>query len=219
MGPPLKLLDDSSDEEPEAEFTINENYAGRYDIWRNKEELQKLKDLSQEISSTSEEEEEEPEIEKDFLKTLSLLKSKDPRIYDENTKFFKEEDIPKEPKVKKEKPMFMKDYERKIVLEQNGMFVDEDDEDNEHLRQRPLLTNKEEEEIKKSFQQAVPDSDEEEDLLQVRTKTKAEEEKEEVDYKQWLETEKDMLFLNKCWNDPKISEDEKFLRDYILNKR
>ncbi|CAL1277260.1 unnamed protein product [Larinioides sclopetarius] len=221
MGPPLKLLDDSSGEEQEAEFTINKNYAERYDIWRNKEELQKLKDLSKEISSSSSEseEEEEPAIEKDFLKTLSLLKSKDPRIYDENTEFFREEDVPKKPKVKKEKPMYMKDYERKIVLEQNGVFVDEEDEDNEQLRQRPLLTNKEEEEIKKSFQGVAPDSDEEEDLFQVRTKTKAEEEKEEADYKQWLKTEKDMLFLNKVWNDPKIDEDEKFLRDYILNKR
>ncbi|KAF8792593.1 protein KRI1 homolog [Argiope bruennichi] len=223
MGPPMKLLDDSSDEEPENEFTINKNYAERYDIWRNKEELQKLKDLSKEISSSSSEseEEEEPEIEKDFLKTLSLLKSKDPRIYDESTEFFKEEATPKKPKAKKEKPMFMKDYERKIVLEQNGMFVDEEDDDdnNKELPERQLLTNKEEEEIKKSFIEAAPDSDEEDELFQVRTKTKVEEEKEEADYKQWLETEKDLLFLNKCWNDPKIDEDEKFLRDYILNKR
>ncbi|GFX99768.1 protein KRI1 [Trichonephila clavipes] len=57
------------------------------------------------------------------------------------------------------------------------------------------------------------------DLFKVRTKTDAEKEKEEEDYKKWLETEKDMLYLNRYWNDPKLDEGEKFLKDYILNKR
>lgn len=53
------------------------------------------------ISSDSEDEDDEPpevseEVEKQFLKTLALLKTKDPRIYDPNYKFFDE-------KVEKEK--------------------------------------------------------------------------------------------------------------------
>ncbi|GFX99766.1 protein KRI1 [Trichonephila clavipes] len=112
MSEKLSLLNDSSDECSEGEFKINKSYANKYNIWRNKEELQKLKDLSKEISeSSSESEEVEPVIEKDFLKTLSLLKSKDPRIYDEKVEFFTEEPVVVK-KEKKEKPMFLKDYER-----------------------------------------------------------------------------------------------------------
>lgn len=71
------------------------------------------------------------EIEKTFLKTLSSLKSKDPKIYDENVKFFNEEPITsKDDKSsitdKKEKPLYLRDYERKIILEKNGILTDEE---------------------------------------------------------------------------------------------
>ncbi|GIX68212.1 protein KRI1 homolog [Caerostris extrusa] len=217
MAEPFSLLNDSSDEGSEVELTINKNYAQRYDVWRNKEELQKLKDLSKNISDTSSESEEEvePVIEKDFLKTLSLLKSKDPRIYDEKAIFFTEEQpIVKKPKEKKEKPMFMKDYERKLVLERNGVLSDEED-----VHVDKPLTNQESAEVLKSFKEVAPDSDEDDDLFKVRTKTEAEEQKEEEDYKKWLETEKELMYLNKHWNDPNLNEEEKFLKDYILNKK
>lgn len=47
--------------------------------------------------SDSEDESDEPpevseEMEEQFLKTLALLKTKDPRIYDPNYKFFEEKD-------------------------------------------------------------------------------------------------------------------------------
>ncbi|KFM68243.1 Protein KRI1-like protein, partial [Stegodyphus mimosarum] len=230
MSQKLSLLSDSSDSDPD--IKINKSYADNYDVWRNKEEMQKLKDLQKDISETSssESEEEVPDINDEvFLKNLSLLKSKDPKIYDENTKFFEDEQIEKKPKSKKPKPLYMKDYERKLVLERHGQFS----EDEEHIPDKGPTYTEELEEVKKSFKAAVGSSDEEEeddesDLLQVRQKTEKEEEDEEADYLKWLkgqesevpkDIKKEMSFLRKFWNDPNLDENEKFLRDFILDKK
>lgn len=73
-------------------------------------------------------------MEKQFFKTLSCLKSKDPRIYDQNTKFFEENKNDKsgatKKKTKKDQPMFLKDYERKMLLEKGGQISDIDDDEN-----------------------------------------------------------------------------------------
>lgn len=69
-----------------------------------------------------------PELERDFFKTLSILKSKDPRMYDKSQQFYQENGDNNRRPVNgptKAKPMFLKDYERKIILEEGGL-VDED---------------------------------------------------------------------------------------------
>lgn len=65
------LGDDDSDDYPEDSFRVNKTFSGHYDTWRQKEEMQKLKDLKKDLSDTTSSEsdsEEEPVIEKDFLK-------------------------------------------------------------------------------------------------------------------------------------------------------
>nr|CAH7759205.1 unnamed protein product [Callosobruchus chinensis] len=62
-----------------------------------------------------------------------------------------------------------------------------------------------------------------------RAKTKEDKEKEEADYIQWLagqkseledkQEEKQLKPLKDYWNKPDLGDEEKFLRDYILNKR
>jgi protein KRI1 len=73
------------------------------------------------------------DVEKQFFKTLACLKKSDPRIYDENTKFFQKKDSSEatssKAKSAKEKPMFLRDYERKILLEKGG-HISSDEEGN-----------------------------------------------------------------------------------------
>ena len=235
-------------------FTINKDYADKYNLWREKEELQRLKDKYGDVhhddqdSSSSESEDEEGEAltakkEKNWLRALSALKSKDPKIYDKSVDFFKEDsnsdnsedssDQEKEPKLK---PMFLKDYDREVILQKDGVIESEDSDEEE---EKELLATsqpgyfEEQALIKKSFKSDVAsdESGSEEDFLTRRKKTTEEEKKEEEEYIDWLKGQKDNLSggdtdigielnpLKSYWTNPKLESGEQFLRDYILNKR
>ncbi|XP_060081608.1 protein KRI1 homolog [Ylistrum balloti] len=237
-----------------SEFKINKAYAEKYNTWRAKEELQRLKDKygdvdvnhSDESSSSSESEDETAEaltaqVEKDWLKTLSALKSKDPKIYNNKVKFYHsgeeedEEDEDSKPKAKgkKQKPVFLKDYERKLITEKDGQVSsDSDDEYKDEEPDSKPGYYKEQEEIRESFKAAgFGDSDESSDdeFLTERKKNKLQQAEEEEDYLNWLKGQKSELPEDKktgveleplkdYWTNPSLDSGEKFLRDYILNK-
>lgn len=238
-----------------SELKINSQFAQKYEKYRQKEELQRLKDKygdrgdeteSSESSSDDSEVELDPETERDFYRTLSLLKKKDPKIYQTDAKFFSEgasisDEKPSTSKTAV-KPMYLKDYERKVILEREGKYEDDDDSDDEEAVRRieraasPSYIQ-EQRELKESFRKFVQDSDEDDgdggegegvsELLTRRVKTQEEKDKEEADYVEWLkgqadlegpEEVKDMKYLRDYWNDPELDEKECFLRDYVLNK-
>lgn len=241
-----------------AELKINSQFAQKYEKYRQKEELQRLKDRfgdraedeeseSSESSSDDSEVELDPEVERDFYRTLSLLKKKDPKIYQTDAKFYSEgaSTSDEKPSTSKKavKPMYLKDYERKVILEREGKFEDDDDSDDEEAAKRMERAAspsyiQEQRELKESFRKFIENSDEEDDdeggegggqsqLLTRRIKSQEEKDKEEADYVDWLkgqaeldgpEEVKDMKYLRDYWNDPELDEKEQFLRDYVLNK-
>nr|CAG8614108.1 14347_t:CDS:10 [Entrophospora candida] len=90
------------DDEP-VEFKINHQYAKKYEIRKRGEELSKLKekydrsDLNSEdvavSDSTSEEEDEygeliTPEVDAQIMKTITAIRSKDPKVYNSQANFF-----------------------------------------------------------------------------------------------------------------------------------
>ncbi|XP_066564010.1 LOW QUALITY PROTEIN: protein KRI1 homolog [Amia ocellicauda] len=242
------------------EMKINQKFAERYEKYRQKEELQKLKDRygdqvdqvesgSSDSESDSESEVElDPRVERDFYRTLSLLKKKDPKIYQQDARFYTEEEstssdgkVQAKSSAKSEKPMYLKDYERKVILERGGKYEDEDEEsdDEEAAKRRERAASpsyiQEQRELRDSLRKFVQDSDEggsegEEEraeLLTRRTKTQQEKDEEDADYVEWLkgqaelgeaEEVQDMKYLRDYWNDPQLDERERFLRDYVLNK-
>ncbi|VDL75189.1 unnamed protein product [Nippostrongylus brasiliensis] len=234
----IKLLDSDDEEEAAGASTsleINKNYAERYENWRRLEEMQKIKDRYGDDANSSSSSDEEPEWndsdEMHFLRTLSALKDNDSALYDQSTNFWTENsDDKKEPKPKnkkksaEDKPMYLKDYERKLVLEKGGQI----DESDEEKHQNGANYFEQQDEIRKELRKAIEvDSDSgDDDLLVPKEKTSKEKETDDNEFYAWLKSkdvkdisEGDSLKgLKKAWKNPDLDEGEKFLRDYLLNK-
>ncbi|XP_053907848.1 protein KRI1 homolog [Cuculus canorus] len=234
---------------------INAAFAKRYGRYRRREELQRLEaryghcgsdsDTDSDSDSSGNDGAVPPPVERDFYRTLALLKSRDPRIYRPDTTFYTQPDSSSESEEEEEKekeeerPLFLKDYERKVVLEKEGKYVDEEDEeDEEAAAKRKKVTAsrsyaEEQKELKESFRAFVADSEEEEEegggsaLLRPRSRTPKEKEEEEEDYVRWLKGQggppppeplQDLAPLRQFWSDPDLDPGERFLRDYILER-
>ncbi|RZC36871.1 KRI1 -like, partial [Asbolus verrucosus] len=194
--------------------------------------------LSEDTSSSSDDDDDgveiTKEVEKQFFKTLACLKNKDPRIYDENVKFFENDDKADKAskRKKKEKPLYIKDYERELILQKNGELSDSEQEEDPRTRSPTYV--EEQKRIKDSFKKALNEVVEDDDvewggMLKARQKTEEEKMKEEADYKEWLagqkeqiedkEAETELQPLKDYWSNPNLDDGEKFLRDYILQKK
>lgn len=168
-----------------------------------------------------------PAVDSQIFKTIAAIQAKDPRVYENTTKFFDETNsssvtTKNSSSTPKEKKITLKDYERKILLE-NGGFINEYEEGATGKTHR-----QEQEELRNAFKSAA-DSDEEEDedgFLTKKDKTTEEEEAEEDDYRKFLlENMKDdepSKQAFKKWSsykeNPNVKPEDAFLMDYVLNR-
>lgn len=203
------------------------------------EEACNLDNLSDNSSSDTSEDDDEVEVsekfENDFFKVLAYLKSEDPKIHDEKISFFNntKEDLEegrenRKKKGKKEKAVTLRDFERKIILERGGKYSDSEDESKPQEQHENRLTYvQEQNEIKNSFKAALEDDEEDGNLLVVKEKTEEQIRKEEK-RKKWLKGQEvddvdpqDEVLkpIRDFWANPNLDAGEKFLRDYILDKK
>ncbi|XP_012539733.1 protein KRI1 homolog [Monomorium pharaonis] len=247
----MSVLFNDENSNSDGELKINTKYASIYDNFRQKEELHKLKarygedvvlseDESSDSSLSDENEDiQNAEFDKQFLLTLACLKSGNPSTYEKCNNISKSEisenaetNKKEKKKLKKEKPLSLRDYERKMILERDGRFSSSEDEDEikQKSKSKVLTYVEEQKELKDSFREALKDEDDDEDndLLKIKQKTEDEKHKEEESYKEWLKgqevtidpKDKEMLKpLRDFWSDPNLDPNEKFLRDYILNNK
>ncbi|KAG6925982.1 KRI1 -like protein, partial [Chelydra serpentina] len=236
---------------PQPELKINAGFAARYGRYRRREELQRLQgrygadaESSSESEDSGDDVELDPLQDRDFYRTLALLKTRDPRIYQKDATFYSQADSlsgsgrEAAASKRKEKPMYLKDYERKVILEKEGKYEEDEEEDEEAAAERQKRAAsqsyvEEQKLIKESFRPFVADSDGEESageggsaLLQKRIKSTEETAREEEGYVSWLKGQDlppdqqlvDLAPLKAYWSNPTLDPGERFLRDYVLNK-
>ncbi|RDA91060.1 hypothetical protein CP533_3061 [Ophiocordyceps camponoti-saundersi (nom. inval.)] len=135
-GPQKRTILDDSDSESDGDantqgeaFKVNEAYARRFQHNKEREEREKLEKKYGNVDDPSSSESDETEDEDGFLATealdaqisatLKAIRTKDPRVYDKSVTFIELPDDDEEAvegKGKKEKPVFLHDYQREKLL-------------------------------------------------------------------------------------------------------
>ncbi|KAF8331256.1 Krr1-domain-containing protein [Amanita rubescens] len=213
------MLSDSSDNEETHQLTVNEHFAKAYQHRKEREELQKLKDKygsdfeeeegsDESTDSESAESEDEdgqeltPAVDAAILRTLAMIKRKDPAIYIPGKDVYNEEEQrvtnpssqrkkKKDPK-DKSKPVTLRQVAFETVLEGESRSPSPGFGKPTHVEEQQVLRN----ETIAAFHGAVAGEDEDGDesdegggLLVPREKTKDEMEREEEEYRAYLKKE------------------------------
>ncbi|KAJ3046728.1 KRRI-Interacting protein 1, partial [Rhizophlyctis rosea] len=233
------LLDDDLGDD--TFLQINENFARKYEEKKKYEELTKLKkqygdEDDEPQDSESEEEEDEfgelvtPEVDGQIMKTIVSIRSRKPEVYDPKVNFFSEDLLEKAGKQWQEKQQAIKASGKPIRLadyHRNKLLEGANDEDEDEQDSRPLTHAEEQaklkDDLKSAFHSFADGGDEDDDFLELRTKTDDESKKEEEEYRNFLlenmaqeggQGIKDWKNFQEVKDDP----DEAFLMDYILNR-
>ncbi|TLD11829.1 protein kri1-like [Venturia nashicola] len=157
-----------------AEFKINDEFAKRFEHNNKRADLQRLEEKygkggseeESDESSTDESEDDDADLvtadlDEEIFATLNAIKNKDPRVYDEKVKFYKEFDPEKIAKEeKKDKAMTLQDYHRQNLL--SGYTGEEEEE-----KKVPQTYNQEQDELRRKMvgqMHAMADEDSEDDF-------------------------------------------------------
>ncbi|KAF2139691.1 uncharacterized protein K452DRAFT_310597 [Aplosporella prunicola CBS 121167] len=172
--------DASSDEGEHMTLKVNEEFARRFEHNKKREEKQRLEEKygkntktkaradddasgSDEDSSSDESEDDAGilatvDLDAEISATLNAIRTKDPALYDANHKFYSEFDPEKlQNDDKKEKPMYLRDYHRKNLLE--GKMGREEEEEDENAPPKTYV--QEQEALKKNLVKSMHEAKEE----------------------------------------------------------
>ncbi|CCM05885.1 uncharacterized protein FIBRA_08122 [Fibroporia radiculosa] len=198
------MFSDDSEAEDVVNLTINEHYAKAYEYRKEREELAKLKEkygsdveedqVSEEDSEEDESEDEDgeeltPAVDAAILRTLARIKRKDPSIYQQGKNVFEEEQqrtgdtAPSRRVLKdKSKPITMRQHALASAL--NPESRSPSPEPLTHVEEQAALRR----ETIAAFHTAIAEDDDD-TLLVPRERTKDELEREEEEYRAFLERE------------------------------
>ncbi|KCV71959.1 hypothetical protein H696_01368 [Fonticula alba] len=244
MSKKAALFDEGDADDSLFTINVNKKFASNYEERKTREVLSRAKTsmFSSDEDSDSEVEDEDgalmtPAVEKDILRTISLIKARDPRVYDSKVDFFEGGAIEsaraawEEKKNNQYKPMTIGDYNMKKLL--SGEYAKDEEEEQQEAEPAPRTFVQEQADLREAFlRTAQADLAEEEgqdfDMFRRRAKSQTELEAEEADFAQFMQAEEEkaakrkvdeMETLRRYWTDPNLTQEERFLRDFITNKK
>lgn len=210
---------------------MDDKYEIQEDSFSSDEDFDdECEDISESSTDVDEKIVNEEIFDNEFLKCYSALKRKDNKIYDKDIKFFKEKH---EDSAEKKEPPLSSGFNKKadkprMTLLDHQLRVDDDECVPEQPKRMLSHYERELEDLKNEILKAgqSDDSDSEGGDLLIR-KNSATKDQQLVakSNEPKIETipddgDPDIKELKTLWNDPKqLSEEDKFLRDYIVNKR
>ncbi|KAI8847878.1 KRI1-like family-domain-containing protein [Chytridium lagenaria] len=182
------------------------------------------------------------------MKTIGMIRSGKAEVYDPKVNFFDEDKIKeaqktwkeKQEKIKGSKPVTLKDYHRKNLIE-DTLGDDSDEDMEERVMPKDISIAEEQEQLRRAFKDAIAEDDKNDDddddiggFLTKRERSKDEQAKEEEEYKNFLLESMAMggvtgiqdwrAYANeksggaKTTGTKSLNPNEAFLMDYILNR-
>lgn len=232
------------DEVGDQGFTINEEYAKRFEHNKKREDLHRLQEKykdavlngdDEEEDSTSEEEDDvgdlnTPQIDSAILKLLAKIKNKDEDLYTTEIKFFEEAEkaasttLATKNKTRQIKPTRIADVHRETILagKANADYNGQDSEEDMEMEE-PLTHTEEQDALRNAFHGVGDEADSDDDVLVPRKRTSEEAKEEEDRYqaflKEQLENGTGEDLLNRLKKDnAENPEGEEFLMNYVLKR-
>lgn len=228
------------DEADDLGFTINEEYAKRFEHNKKREDLHRLQEKYKDTGlenddddSTSEEEDDigdlnTPQIDAAIFKILAKIRNKDEDLYTAEVKFFEEAEkaaaTTTATRVRQVKPTRIADVHRQTLLSgKANIDHDGEDSDGEMEPEENMTHAQEQDALRNAFHGIGEEADSDDEILVPRKKNSEEAKEEEEQYQTFLQTElangggEDLLAQLKSSNADN-PEGEEFLMNYVLNR-
>jgi len=239
-GEKLELLA-GADSEDEATLKVSEKFAKKFGERKDREVLAKSRQILEDEDDTDTDSEDDeaalltPCVENKIFETLSKIKRRDPSIYDSKQKIFNDEDF-EEPEAsaddskKLKKGLTYKKFLRDTLMTEGAEAFAKAEEAEEIIKKKSLKTPIEEQrELQAEMRRAAQafgdeDGDEDGDLFSLKQQSAEDMDQADDDFEKFMKTrptdiDSEKVISDKYWKpDEDLDPNERFLRDYILNR-
>ena len=240
----MNLLGEVEDNNAESRLTINKRFAQQYESRERTKELARAKELlaeaedDEESDSESEDDDGElvsAEMDIQIVKTINMIRKKDPKIYDKEAMWFNkqiedddadDDDDSDDGNKSKSKPKSKKAYKdvlREQLLEHGADLEEGNDGGSKRIMdpkdRKTLAYDAEQEEIRRNFLKSMngdDEDDDDDDVLQLKPKSDVDRARDEAELKAALD---EMQALGTKEKKEETEKRDAFLLEYISQQK